>query len=178
MSRPAGSEIRPIALTDYTHWLTLWNGNNLGQNNPDITAQTWGQLIDPASPIKGFLAWSNAQHAAGLLHYVLHPTTGTLQPVAYMQDLFIEPAQRRKGLAKSLIAALAALGQMEDWARIYWLAEKNNPSAQALYKSIGLQMDFSLHILPLQSAYGLGAAGGADSAPGPLSAETRGRGGV
>lgn len=66
-----------------------------------------------------------------------------------MQDLYINPAQRRRGLARGLVMALAGLGAAQGWARIYWLAEAENEAAQTLYKSLGYKLNFTLHVLPI-----------------------------
>ena len=56
---------------------------------------------------------------------------------------------RRKGYARALIAELAHIGKQKGWARIYWLADSRNEAAQTLYKTLGIRLDFSLHVLPL-----------------------------
>jgi ribosomal protein S18 acetylase RimI-like enzyme len=48
-----------------------------------------------------------------------------------------------------LVSHLAELGQQQGWARLYWLAEASNKEAQALYKKLGLKLDFNLFVLPL-----------------------------
>ena len=141
-------EIKPLEQNHYREWLPLWDENNMGQSNQDITAETWRRMTDPAFPVHGLAAWIDGR-MAGLLHYILHPVTGHINPVCYMQDVYVAPAFRRKGIARALIAALAETGQNENWARIYWLAENDNEAAQNLYKNIGVKLNFSLHVLPL-----------------------------
>lgn len=140
--------ISPIGRDDYGQWLPLWTANNLGSCDPAVTAQTWERLCDPGSPVGGFGAWDGGT-MAGLLHYIVHPVTGHLRPACYMQDVFVDPAFRHRGIARALVEALAAEGGRERWARIYWLAERGNKAAQALYKTIGVKLDFTLHVLPL-----------------------------
>lgn len=140
--------ISPLEAGDYDQWLALWNGNNQGHSNQAVTAETWNRLINPVYPVHGLAARVDGR-MAGLLHYILHPVTGHIQPVCYMQDVFIDPAYRRRGLARALIGRLAETGRAERWARIYWLAEQNNQAAQNLYKNIGVKLDFTLHVLPL-----------------------------
>ena len=67
-----------------------------------------------------------------------------------MQDLYIDPTARKQGYATALVTALAEMGATEKWARIYWLAETANNAAQHLYRTLGVKLDFSLHILPLR----------------------------
>jgi ribosomal protein S18 acetylase RimI-like enzyme len=143
------TEIRAIQTIDYAAWLPLWNGNNLGIQNQDITDTTWARLTDPDFPVHGLMAFENGM-AVGLLHYVTHPTTGSLQDICYMQDVYVDPLFRRRGIARSLVTELARIGQTEtSWARLYWLADASNVAAQGLYKSLGVKLDFTLHVMPM-----------------------------
>lgn len=86
---------------------------------------------------------------AGFVHYITHPVTGHIAPACYMQDLFVNTAFRRQGIARALVEALAKEAKAQNYARLYWLAETKNDAAQRLYKSLGLKLDFSFHVLPL-----------------------------
>ena len=140
--------IRALEAGDYAQWLPLWIANNQGEDNPDINAHTWRLLIDPDSAIHGFGAWSGGD-LAGFVHAVTHPVTGHLQPACYMQDLFVDPAFRRQGIALTLVTALSLWARQAHCARLYWLAEAKNEAAQRLYATIGLKLDFTFHIMPL-----------------------------
>jgi ribosomal protein S18 acetylase RimI-like enzyme len=140
--------IAPITPTDYEGWLVLWNHNNGGPIDPRITAQTWERLNDPDSPVNGLIA-HDGDYMAGLVHYILHPVTGNLNPACYMQDLYVDTGFRRRGVGRALVAHLADRGQLMQWARLYWLAEAANADAQALYRNIGVKLDFTFHVLPL-----------------------------
>lgn len=148
MSTIPAPTITPLTQDDFDAWLFLWDANNQGHRNPEVTEETWSRLINPIFPVHGLAARCGGK-MAGLLHYILHPVTGHINPVCYMQDVFVDPAYRRRGLARALIANLAETGRMEGWPRIYWLAEQDNLAAQNLYRSIGVKLNFSLHVLPL-----------------------------
>ena len=139
--------IRPLAPDDYNQWLVLWDANNQGHINHEVTAMTWRRLMEN-DQVRGLMALDDGK-MVGLVHFILHPVTGHIKPVCYMQDLFVDPTHRRKGIARKLVSALAARGTSESWARIYWLAEAQNREAQMLYKNLGLKLDFTLHVLPL-----------------------------
>lgn len=144
-------KIQPINSTDYEGWLPLWNGNNGMAIDPRITMQTWERLIDPQMPVHGLIA-HDGDNACALVHYILHPVTGHLNNACYMQDLYVLPSYRRRGIARLLVETLAERGRIMKWARLYWLAEQNNKEAQALYRNLGVKLDFSFHVLPLDSA--------------------------
>ena len=141
--------IRPLAMQDFPDWLPLWDGNNLGSRNEGVTRETWARLLDPDSPVYGLGAVMDG-HMAGILHYVLHPTTGSIAPVCYMQDVYVDPDFRRRGVARSMVHALGQIGRRERWSRLYWLADAKNEAAQNLYKTLGVGLNFTLHVMPLQ----------------------------
>jgi GNAT superfamily N-acetyltransferase len=66
-----------------------------------------------------------------------------------MQDLYVDPAFRRRGIGAALVRAVADQGRAQGWARLYWLAEAANPAAQSLYRHIGVRLDFTFHVMPL-----------------------------
>ncbi len=141
-------QIAPVVPGDHNAWLRLWDGNNGMPVDARITTQTWARLIDPAATVNGLIAHADGT-ACGLVHYILHPVTGNLMPACYMQDLYVDPAFRRRGIAQALVEALADRGRTERWARLYWLAEAANPGAQGLYRKLGLKLDFTFHVMPL-----------------------------
>ncbi len=142
-------KIRGVRSDDFPQWLTLWNANNLGHKDADVTTQTWTRLLDENADVYGLVAEDKAA-LIGLLQYVLHPTTGSTKPVCYMQDVFVSETFRQQGIAKRMIKALETIGRREKWERIYWLAEEKNDGAQALYKTLGHRLEFSLHIMPIK----------------------------
>lgn len=149
--RPSASlVIRPFEKSDYRHWLPLWRANGLNRVAQDVTNQTWQRLCNADSAVCGFGAFTDDGTLAGIIHYILHPATGTLAPVCYMQDLYVAESLRRRGVARALINRLHLEGRNKGWARIYWLAKQDNIPAQNLYKTLGITLDFTLHILPTE----------------------------
>lgn len=141
-------KIRPLKPTDFPYWLPLWDGNNKGERNQEVTTETWARLTDPEFPVNGLCAELNDK-MVGLVHYVLHYTTGSIAPVCYMQDVYVDPSMRKKGIARAMVMELSKIAFEKKWGRMYWLAEENNEAAQALYENIGVKLDFSLHVLPI-----------------------------
>lgn len=142
-------KIRPLEPNDFPEWLPLWDGNNLGHRNEEVTTETWARLTDPASQVNGLGAFDGGT-MVGLVHYIIHPTTGYIEHVCYMQDVWVDPERRGQGIAKKLVQALVKIGNKEKWARMHWFAENNNEAAQALYKNLGVKLDFSLHVYPMK----------------------------
>jgi GNAT superfamily N-acetyltransferase len=57
----------------------------------------------------------------------------------YLEDLFVRPAFRRRGLARKLLAALAAECVDNGYTRLAWAVLNWNADAIALYDEIGGQ---------------------------------------
>lgn len=138
--------VRPLVQDDFAAWLPLWDGNNDGQRDMDVTSQTWARLMDSNSAVFGFGA-EDSGCLIGLVHYILHPTTGSMGDACYMQDVYVDPAVRGKGAGRKLVEAVAAQGKKEGWARLYWIAEADNEAAQALYKDFGVKLNFTVHAM-------------------------------
>ena len=58
----------------------------------------------------------------------------------YVEDLFVRPAFRAKGIGKALMARLAKRCVDEGWARFEWAVLDWNAPSIAFYKSIGAQV--------------------------------------
>jgi diamine N-acetyltransferase len=58
----------------------------------------------------------------------------------YLEDLFVRPAFRGKGIGKALLVHLARLCVENDWSRLQWsVLDWNTPSIE-FYKSLGADM--------------------------------------
>jgi len=129
--------------------MSLWALNTNGQVDDQITQTTWRRLLTQKDPVHGLGLWEDGTLCA-FLHYILHPITGAMKPACYMQDLFVHPDHRRLGYAKRLLWELSDLANTNGWARVYWFTDRQDRTAQSLYKTIGIPLDFTLHFLPLQ----------------------------
>ena len=141
--------IRPLQSGDYEKWLPLWDGNNLGTRDEAVTAETWSRLCDPENThVNGLCAEMNGD-ILGIAHYILHPTTGQIHPVCYMQDVYVDPDHRRKGIGRRLVNEVTEIGSREKWARMYWITQSDNVEAKAMYENFGIKLDFSFYVLPI-----------------------------
>jgi GNAT superfamily N-acetyltransferase len=62
------------------------------------------------------------------------------RPGIYLEDLFVRPAFRGKGIGKALLAHLAKLCVENNWSRLQWsVLDWNTPSIE-FYKSLGAVM--------------------------------------
>jgi ribosomal protein S18 acetylase RimI-like enzyme len=132
--------IRDAVAGDREGWLKLWaeycarDGHAIPE---DITRRTWERLIDSSEPMGCLFAEGDGGELLAFCHFVLHPNTFSAKMCCYMEDLFVSPAARRKGIATALVQALITRGRAEQWCRVYWITEEDNAAAQAMYDRIG-----------------------------------------
>lgn len=74
---------------------------------------------------------------AGFALYFYNFSTFLACPGIYIEDVFVDPAFRRKGIAKALFAALAAKALEEGCGRVEWLVLDWNAPAIHFYESLG-----------------------------------------
>lgn len=58
----------------------------------------------------------------------------------YLEDLFVRPSHRGRGLGKALLARLARRCVAEGWSRFEWAVLDWNAPSIAFYKSLGATM--------------------------------------
>lgn len=58
----------------------------------------------------------------------------------YLEDLFVRPALRGKGIGKALLVHLAMHCLANGWARLQWAVLDWNAPSIAFYKSLGAEM--------------------------------------
>lgn len=140
-----GLIIRPVAASDASAWRALWQGYLDFYDAADLpaetTAATWARILDPDSPVKCTVAVLD-DDVAGFAVTVMHPGTWTTRPLCYLEDLFVNPAARGRGIGRTLIAALAEQGRREGWEKLYWQTHKENVRAQKLYETLCPQTDW------------------------------------
>lgn len=86
----------------------------------------------------------------GIVHYLFHAHAWTTREVCYLQDLFVDGAIRRRGVARELIEAVAATARERGCLRLYWTTKEDNAIARALYHRIArfngfIRYDYPLH---------------------------------
>ena len=75
--------------------------------------------------------------AVGLALWFLNYSTWTGRPGLYLEDLFVDPGERRSGVARSLMVALAEAALARGCARMDWAVLDWNTEAMRFYERIG-----------------------------------------
>ena len=129
--------IRDATPEDYSAWRGLWQGfldYYEMDLDPSITDFTWGRLMDTASPMRLRLAVVEGVPLGFAVHQH-HPSTWVMGDDCYLEDLFVAPEARGKGLGRALINDLIEIARACGWHRLYWHTGHDNATARKLYDS-------------------------------------------
>lgn len=130
--------IREAEARDEAGFRRLWAGYLDYYANPlpeEVTASTWRRILDPGSPMGLRLAVVGGE-VAGFAVYLHHPSSWVAGEDCYLEDLFVAPGFRQRGIGRALVEDLMALARRRGWHRIYWMTDAENRTARRLYDSI------------------------------------------
>jgi GNAT superfamily N-acetyltransferase len=136
---------------DEAAWRVLWAGYNrfYRADVPEtVTDALWAGLLDPAGAIGGLVAEGDGG-VVGLAHFLFHPSSWSLQPSCYLEDLFVAPAARGTGAGRALIAAVTALAKSRGADRVYWHTQEFNAAARSLYDTVASRTSFIVYRIDL-----------------------------
>lgn len=142
--------VRNIEARDEARWRELWSGycrfyeQTLSEA---ITRGTWQRIMDAASPVFAIVAEREASGVIGMANYILHENTWTATPVCYLEDLYVDPAERAAGVGRQLIDWLVTQMHAQGWSRLYWNTREDNYRARGLYDKYTPRDGFVRYVL-------------------------------
>jgi ribosomal protein S18 acetylase RimI-like enzyme len=127
--------VRRIEPRDQPRWRELWDAyTRCYEREPgdDLARHAWTRIMDPACPVHAIVAKRDGQ-VIGIANYLLHENVSALTPTCYLQDLFVDPADRGAGTGKALIDWLVDEMAAQGWSSLYWHTRETNYRARGLY---------------------------------------------
>ncbi len=77
---------------------------------------------------------------AGQALFFYNYSTFLAKPGIYLEDLFVKPEYRGKGIGKKLITNLIQIAKEKDYGRVEWAVLDWNESAIKFYKNLGAEL--------------------------------------
>jgi GNAT superfamily N-acetyltransferase len=143
--------IRFVSRKDFDQWTPLWESYNAfyGRSggtalSGDVTRMTWARFFDAYEPMFAMVAESRGR-LLGLVHYLFHRSTTSINPTCYLQDLFTAEAARGGGVGKALIAAVYEQAEHSGCSRVYWQTHETNQTAMRLYDHVAERSGFVVY---------------------------------
>ena len=138
-------QIRPMVATDRSGWDPLWQGYLTfykASVNDATTEQTIGRLTGGVEPMGAFLAIDENGQAVGVVHWIMHRSCWTQGDYCYLQDLFVVPELRNKGIGRLLIDAVYEKSRALGASRVWWPTHETNTDAMKLYDKVADRSGF------------------------------------
>ena len=95
-------------------------------------------LFGPAPAAEIVIAYDDAEPAGFALFFQSY-STFLAKPGLYLEDLFVRPASRKKGIGRKLLEHLAGLAIARGYGRLEWRVLDWNEPAIRFYRSIGAE---------------------------------------
>jgi GNAT superfamily N-acetyltransferase len=145
-SDPAVPVIRPLAPRDQAAWSTLFRAyiDFYKAVVPEaVIEHTWRRLMsaDPDAPT-ALVAVDDADTPIGLAHILFHASTWSPTCYCYLEDLFVIPDIRAKGVGRALIQAVYREADARGATRTYWFTNEANYRARGLYDQVATKAPF------------------------------------
>ncbi|MBX9588686.1 MAG: GNAT family N-acetyltransferase [Hyphomonadaceae bacterium] len=141
--------VRSLEEKDKTAWLNLFKGYiefYKATVAEDVIEATWQRLMAKQANFHiALVAVDAADHPVGLAHILFHSSTWSRTQYCYLEDLFVDPAQRRKGIGRALIDATYREADARACTRTYWLTQEFNYRARTLYDQVATKSPFVVY---------------------------------
>src|SRR3954466_11163757 len=101
------------------------------------TPEDFLRELDSPNPVIHVLIaeWDGAP--CGFALYFFNFSTFVGRPGLYLEDLFVRPTLRSKGVGRALLCALARIAKERDCGRMEWAVLDWNEPALRFYKTLG-----------------------------------------
>ncbi len=135
--------IAPAADADVPLLLDLIRELAAYERQPDaVTADVdtlRASLFGPRPAAEALIAYLAAAAAAAYAIYFTSFSTWTGRPGIYLEDIFVRPQFRRRGVGRALLVHIARLAQERGCSRFEWAVLDWNQPALDFYRTLGAE---------------------------------------
>jgi GNAT superfamily N-acetyltransferase len=140
-------DIRTVNEADRDAWERLYRGYaayyEVETNSAKLdTLFSW--LCDPDHVCEGLVADASGQ-LIGLAHFRAMPSPLRGADVGFLDDLFVDPAQRGSGTARALIHAVDDIARQCEWDVVRWITRDDNYRARGLYDKLSTRSNWLVY---------------------------------
>ena len=146
-------EIRAVREQDRPDWCKLFAsyGHFYDQQlSEKVLDRVWGWLMDGDHPTSGLVAVKDGQ-IVGIAHFRPYCRTLSGSSACFLDDLFVVPAERGRGVGRRLIEATSVLAEKAGWDFVRWMTAQDNLQAQQLYETIAERTEWLTYQLSPQT---------------------------
>ena len=140
-------EVRPVTAPDEPAWRELFSayGRFYETEFPvQVLDGVWAWLMDPNHPERCFVAVDNGE-ILGFAHLQQQVDTFRAGTGWFLDDLYVRPEARGRGVGRALIEALSAFAKEHGGGDVRWITAEDNHTAQSLYDSLAKKTTWVLY---------------------------------
>lgn len=138
--------IRRLEAGDKARWLVLFKAYIAFYKATvadDVIETTWQRLMAGGEGFHiALVAEAEDGTVIGLAHVLFHRSTWSPTWYCYLEDLFVDPAARLKGVGRALIEATYREADARGCTRTYWATQEFNYRARTLYDTVATKSPF------------------------------------
>jgi GNAT superfamily N-acetyltransferase len=143
---PDDVTIRGLEPADRAAWEPLFRGYiefYEASVADDVIEETWARLLSSEPEFHvGLGAVDGDGRLVGIAHILFHRSTWSKSCYCYLEDLFVDPTVRARGIGRKLIEAVYAEADGRDATRTYWATQEFNHRARAFYDQVATKSPF------------------------------------
>src|SRR6188768_1878738 len=135
-------EIRPARAADGPRIVELIRLLARFENLPEPDDEAARRLCNHAFEERRLELWVAEEGGEVVAYAACFTTYSTFRarPSLFLEDLFVHPAARRRGVATALLARLRQVAEERGCGRFEWMVLDWNRDAHALYAGIGAEL--------------------------------------
>ena len=138
--------VRRLEARDKAAWLPLFKGYIEFYKSSvadDVIEESFARLLSGIEGFHiGFVAVDHTDTPIGLAHALFHRSTWSSTWYCYLEDLFVRPDIRAKGVGRQLIEAVYRESEQRGVTRTYWSTQEFNYRARGLYDQVATKSPF------------------------------------
>ena len=141
--------IREIRLDDKNQWETLYRGYAdfyKVEMNDKILNTVWEWIHDNKHDVCG-LVYEQESKIIGIAHYRKMPSPLKGKYIGFLDDLFVEPNHRKKGVGGKIIREIKEISKRNNWNLVRWITRDDNIKAKSLYKKLSKKTNWEVYEL-------------------------------
>ena len=143
-------EMRHVKSDDFPAWSRLWTdylrfyGVERSKKQFEIT---WARIMNPDERMYSIVAVSGTSYP-GFVNFLYHRSFWDDDDRCYLQDLYVEPSWRGRGVGAELIGEVGMHARVAGTSGVYWLTGADNRTARRLYDRVATVTPFIKYAYP------------------------------
>lgn len=140
--------VRLAEAADRAAFENLWASwqVHMGGNVPsEVTARSWGKMATEGSGLQALLALDGDEPLGfGIISRVPFAWTG--EDVFYLQDLFVVPRARGRGVGGALLNAIYSHADAAGAPQVFWMVDENDTELHGFYDRHAIRTPYNRYM--------------------------------